>query len=564
MPTLDDQLRDKLRRAAPLPGGADDLGERIASRRRRHAAQRRASRVALVALVLVGTIAGVAALDRAFRGRNPIVSQPPDPNPTLGEDGGMSLEGVPFRVCRPMSIPGEFGAGVDTLWIFEEEPAAGAGCADRGELWIAVGTATSVSAMSERGALAEQLESASDGTAPWPYAAVDIDGNGVDEIALGVGGSLTDGYARIVLLRVMPAGLAGSPGEVRSVVFDCGPDCELDIAPWIGLGTFVENLSGAYCETSALTGQPALIRWSAGQGVVEGVAWYLEGQTLRAGEPTFSRPDDGTYPADGMNELCGSPVSWPEAFATYPTSSPAESPSPEPIDAGSDIGIGTNVCGVERTGGLDIVPGGDREVAWTGYLVNDEGVCTDRNPNNQHWIVAVDATGDAIADTWTDLPLVNCPYVGCWPLDATDLDGDGDGELIVTTGFSIQDHGYFAIEAGDGGFSIGPIEVAAPGHVEAGIEPGLPLTTAAGGDAGYSAWIRCEGYPSSPVLVFTSLDSVVDSDRPWLWHEVKLQLRSDGRFHVIDTTDLSLPPQEDPGLIRSDAPACGVDFTLFG
>ena len=37
----------------------------------------------------------------------------------------MTLEGIPFRVCRPMSIPGSFGPALDTLWVFEEEPGSG-------------------------------------------------------------------------------------------------------------------------------------------------------------------------------------------------------------------------------------------------------------------------------------------------------------------------------------------------------------------------------------------------------------------------------------------------------
>ena len=127
----DDKLRTRLQRAAPRHAGADNLPDRLAQRRRRRASQRAAGRVALVAAVLVGTIAGVAVLDRAFRGGAPVVSQPPVPNPDQGEDGTMSLEGVPFRVCRPMSIPGDFGAGVDTLWVLEEESEPGAGCSGK-------------------------------------------------------------------------------------------------------------------------------------------------------------------------------------------------------------------------------------------------------------------------------------------------------------------------------------------------------------------------------------------------------------------------------------------------
>ena len=37
----------------------------------------------------------------------------------------MSLTGVPFLVCRPMSIPGAFADGSDTLWVFEKAPDQG-------------------------------------------------------------------------------------------------------------------------------------------------------------------------------------------------------------------------------------------------------------------------------------------------------------------------------------------------------------------------------------------------------------------------------------------------------
>ncbi len=70
--------------------------------------------------------------------------------------------------------------------------------------------------------------------------------------------------------------------------------------------------------------------------------------------------------------------------------------------------------------------------------------------------------------------------------------------------------------------------------------------TAAGGDAGYSAWICCETYPDSPVLVFTNESSIVDSPEPHEWHETKLQLQEDGMFHVVGTNDLTLPE----GVIR--------------
>jgi hypothetical protein len=239
-------------------------------------------------------------------------------------------------------------------------------------------------------------------------------------------------------------------------------------------------------------------------------------------------------------------------------------PAPSPSAEGIDIGLGTNLCQDQRLGGLDLVPGAPADVAWTGYLVRDDGTCPERNTEAQHWVVAIDVTGDGRADASSPIPLVSCPYVGCSPLGGTDLDADGDQELVLMTQFSILDQGYFAVGSSDNGeVTIDPLLVAEPGHPAAGIEPGAPLTTSAAGDEGYASWIRCENYPASPVLVFTYVSSIVESTKPAEWHEVKLQLQADGRFHVIDATDLSLPPGDDPGLIRSEAPACGLDFNIW-
>jgi hypothetical protein len=443
-----------------------------------------------------------------------------------------------------MTIPGSFGEGLDTLWVIEREPGPDDDCSlAEGFQYVGIGTPSEVTILSDEIHDIGQADS----HALWPLATPDLDGDGVDEVAVGIAGSRAEGYALVVPFRM-------ANGGVAPVTFDCGPAC--DPAPWIGLGTFVESLSGAYC------GPEGFVRWSASEGRVIGTVWSLEGDRLVRGEDVFDRVDDGTdYPPVGMSDLCGSPSAFPEDFPTYPDQQGGSS-SPEPVREGEDIGIGTNVCGAERLGGLDLLPGGDREAAWTGYLVKDDGSCPDRNPEAQVWFVAIDAASDGVADTWTTFPPGNCPYVGCWPLAATDLDGDGDGELIVTTGFSIQDQTYFEIETGDGGASIAPILVAPPGHPEAGIVGGEPLITSVGGDEGYAAWIRCEGYPEAPVLVSTYVSSVVESEQPAEWHEVKLQLKADGMFHVIDSTDRPLPPGEDPGLIRSEGPACGVDFRL--
>jgi hypothetical protein len=260
---------------------------------------------------------------------------------------------------------------------------------------------------------------------------------------------------------------------------------------------------------------------------------------------------------------CAQDLNWGPGVASMFATPPAPSPSPTDGSSsrdGTDIGLGTNVCSPERLGGLNLISDGVPDVAWTGYLVNDAGQC---HANTARWIVAVDLTGDRGADAFTVTALY-CPSVSCSPLGGTDLDVDGNDELVVTTGFSIRDQEYFRVrKIAATAYAIEPIEVAPPGHPAAGIDPGKPLQTSAGGDEGYAGWLRCEGYPSSPTLVFTYAYGAVESNQPVEWHEVKLQLRrDDGMFHVVAATDLTLPQGQDPGFERSWAPACGLDFAL--
>lgn len=68
MPTLDDQLRDRLHGAAPEPPEReDDLFGRLAGRRHRRQVRRRVGSVLLAVVVVAATVGGFLALDRAFR-----------------------------------------------------------------------------------------------------------------------------------------------------------------------------------------------------------------------------------------------------------------------------------------------------------------------------------------------------------------------------------------------------------------------------------------------------------------------------------------------------------------
>lgn len=177
--------------------------------------------------------------------------------------------------------------------------------------------------------------------------------------------------------------------------------------------------------------------------------------------------------------------------------------------------------------------------------------------------MAVDVTGDGTADASYG-PVTYCADVGCDPLGAADFDADGTKEVVIGTYFSIVDHLYFSIRpAGAGGYAMDPILVAPPGHPAAGIDPGKPLITSAEGDEGYGAWMRCEGFPEAPVLVWVWVYSDVDTNDAVAWHMTKLRLQDDGMFHVIEAADFTVPPDARPDFRLSNGPACGVPFNRW-
>ena len=98
MPSIDDQLRTRMREAAPQPAGADDLVAHLGARKRRRAGVRRAGTVGLVVVVLVGTSGAFIALGRAFR-TEPIPGTLPTPTQTPPDLG------LGFPICDVMSMP---------------------------------------------------------------------------------------------------------------------------------------------------------------------------------------------------------------------------------------------------------------------------------------------------------------------------------------------------------------------------------------------------------------------------------------------------------------------------
>jgi TolB protein len=309
-------------------------------------------------------------------------------------------------------------------------------------------------------------------------------------------------------------------------------------------------------------GSETLVATAVDASLEPDLAWAPDGSTLLVSDGDWIYRVDATPevdPRDNFVQLVeGVSPSWqpvPAGSELTPTVSPEPSPSPSPEPEGRDIGLGFNLCNVERLGGIDFLGDGTNGQAWTGTSAKETGRC----PNQDAflaYLVAADVDGDGAADTFSET-VPDCFY--CQPFDATDLDADGDEELVVLwSGGSTPSFMIYAIADRE----IAPVLLAEPGHPEARAEPGQPLTFATGGDEGYSGWVRCESFPAAPVLVVTWRDHPIEGDTMEV-HETRFVLQDDGTFHVVGTNDYSAPVGDPvPGV--SDEPACGVDFQLFG
>jgi WD40-like Beta Propeller Repeat len=264
---------------------------------------------------------------------------------------------------------------------------------------------------------------------------------------------------------------------------------------------------------------------------------------------------DGTdlanHTTDGAYGLAWQPV---------PAGSSPTSPEPTiaPIPEGEDVGLGFNLCHSDRLGGIDFLGRGDDGFAWVGVPTKDDGTCP-ASAGAGAYVAAADIEGDGRADMWSDLPW-RCDVL-CTPHAATDLDGNGAEELVVASHFSIMGYHVMRVEEyPSGGMDIRAVVVAEPGHPSADLQAGEPLRIDAGGDAGYGSGITCEGFPDSPVIVWSWAWSPVESEQPKEVHITRLQLQADGLFHVIGTNDYTVPWDELTGISDQTAPACGVDW----
>ena len=282
-------LADQL--AVPeLSGRVAAKAEELTRGRETSAGRKGHSRIiAATVASLVFIAAGVFVWDAFSKsGHAPAIQAPP---------GAVELPGVPFAVCRPMSIPGSFGAGLDTEWVFGR--ASETGCAVVDVRYVGVGTPDGVAVLS-----APLLQDDLRGADLWPFAAADVNGDRIDEIAIGAnsGGTPT----RFALFRL---------DGTRIVRIAWCPHCGA-LVDWGGPGGHIGGaFQGAFCQQH--DGSPVFSTWdvesSDDRTRLTGwlIDYSLEGSRFKeVARKVIDVPAKRVdlLPPGGESTLCGSPV----------------------------------------------------------------------------------------------------------------------------------------------------------------------------------------------------------------------------------------------------------------
>jgi hypothetical protein len=182
MSRLDDRIRDGLREPGFERPAKPDSDRVVADVRRRRARQhvvRKAQFGALAVVVLLATGGGFVLLQRAFRVD---VIAPGSATPTASVAGELGLG----PICRVSSMPIVTTAGEGTAWVFERSSDAGCPDANEGDWGVGVDIDGDDLADASTGPLADCFMLCE------AFAAPDVDGDGLSEVAVSTAGA--DGY----------------------------------------------------------------------------------------------------------------------------------------------------------------------------------------------------------------------------------------------------------------------------------------------------------------------------------------------------------------------------------
>ena len=289
MPSIDDQLRTRMREGAPRPAGADDLIEHLSVRKRRRAALRRVGSIGLVAIVLLATAGTFFALGRAFRTAPIPAITPTQPIENLGLD---------FAICRVMSMPITVAGVPGNAYVFTR---ATDGCPQPGE------GARFVAADLNGDGVVETPPVKLDGCFPpvgcETFAAPDVNGDGTTEIAVSNAGA--DGYG------VWLFAVTSSPPAVEPItVVDPHGLGKVQTGPLqFGWADVVGHAEGARCDSSPSGTTLTIFGYDKFDPRTElrTTTLRIDGATATVIAASNDRMPLAEAPAPG-NEICGAPL----------------------------------------------------------------------------------------------------------------------------------------------------------------------------------------------------------------------------------------------------------------
>jgi hypothetical protein len=525
MPSIDDQLRDRLRGSAPRPLNGDDLIARLSARKHRRETTRKAGTVALVACVLLATAGTFLALGRAFRtGPTPAAAPPSVANGALvvsisNEDSYHLMLLPPDRQDLDPS-DGTTTAGFDSLerltWVGgtqDSQPAVspdGATVAfvrkDGSDvptsLWLIDIDGTHERQVTRAPADVQSPEWSPDGSMIAFSAADEPEGRALytirpdgSDLQMLVGGQAVEGVtwspdgASLVYSSADPT-VPGASYDLWKVSLD--GSAPIDLTPtaaidetdpsWSPDGTTIAYVGkDGIMAIPANGGESRLIAPSiVGEDGVsrspQAPAWSPDGSLLTfVGDPVTS-PGGATVYALPTGAREPFPVVEGASFAWQPISLTSSSPSAE------NVGLDFPIC---RMMSMPVSIAGSPGSAFV--FTRAISGCPKAGEGDR--FVAADLNGDGVVDT-APVQLHGCfPPVGCETFAAPDVNGDGTSEIAVSNA-GADGYGVWLFAVTTSPPAVVPIDVVDP--EERGGIPTRYLEFAWADVAGHTEGATCE------------------------------------------------------------------------